>query len=192
MPLTINSRWRVAVAAFLSYLLVILTCVPFTGSAQSYPDPRLLQQQQPAPQYRAGELLVRFRTGVSKHDKEAIIARHGVQMKKVLRGDSGFEKLNVSTGRDVGTVALEMLLNPQVEFAEPNFLITKDDLIPNDVRFDEQWTLRNTGQNSGTMGSDINAVRAWDTTTGSSSTVIAVIDSGIDFTHPDLANNQWT
>src|SRR6185503_12480898 len=55
-----------------------------------------------------------------------------------------------------------------------------------------QWALRNTGQNGGQYGSDINAATAWQTTTGSSATIIAVIDSGIDFTHPDLTNNQWT
>ncbi len=78
-----------------------------------------------------------------------------------------------------------------MEFAEPNFLISKDDLSPNDTRFNEQWALHNTGQNGGLFGSDVNASSAWNTTTGSKATVIAVIDSGIDFTHPDLANNQW-
>jgi subtilisin family serine protease len=83
-------------------------------------------------------------------------------------------------------------MKPQVEFAEPNFLISKSDLTPNDAQFNEQWALRNTGQNGGQYGADINASGAWQTTTGSPATVIAVIDSGIDFTHPDLANNQWT
>jgi subtilisin family serine protease len=146
--------------------------------------------QQPLPQYREGELLVRFRAGVSKRDQEAIIARHGAQKKNDLRGESGIGKLTV-TGRDVSAVALELLLDPQVEFAEPNFVIAKDDVVPNDAHFNEQWALRNTGQNSGQVGSDINAVGAWNTTTGSRSTVIAVIYSGVDFSHPDLVNNQW-
>ena len=195
MPITIlssNSRWRIIVAAFLTYLLVVVTYVPLMASAQSCPMwPPHRVQQQLTPQYREGELLVRFRTGISRRDQETIIARHGAQKKTDLRGESGIGKLKVSTGRDVRTVALDMLLNPQVEFAEPNFLIAKDDVIPDDARFNEQWTLRNTGQNSGQMGSDINAIGAWDTTTGSNSTVIAVIDSGVDFSHPDLANNQW-
>ena len=186
-----KSNLRVIVATFLTYLIVMMTCVPFTSSARSSFSSKAGQtQQQPAPQYREGELLVRFRAGVSKRDQDAIIARHGAQKNKDLRGESGIGKVKVS-GRDVRAVAFEMLLDPQVEFAEPNFVIAKDDVIPNDPRFDEQWTLRNTGQNSGQAGSDINAISAWDTTTGSRSTVIAVIDSGVDFSHPDLANNQW-
>ena len=184
-----NSSRRVIVAAFLTYLLAILTCVPFTSSAH-IPTIRPSTMQQPAPQYREGELLVRFRAGVSQRDQDAIISRHGAQKKNNLRGQSGIGKLKV-TDRDVSTVALEMLLDPQVEFAEPNFVIAKDAVIPNDAHFNEQWALRNTGQNSGQVDSDINAVGAWNTTTGSRSTVIAVIDSGVDFSHPDLINNQW-
>lgn len=63
---------------------------------------------------------------------------------------------------------------------------------PNDPRFVEQWALNNTGQSGGQFGSDIGVTGAWQRTTGGASTVIAVIDSGIDFTHPDLANNKWT
>src|ERR1041385_7046274 len=149
-----------------------------------------IQEQAAAPR-REGEILVRFRAGISQHDKDTIVATHGARKKKQLEGDSGVEKLEVLGGRDLPTVVLEMLLNPQVEFAEPNFLIAKDELSPSDARFNEQWALRNTGQNGGQFGSDINAGSAWTTTTGSKATVIAVIDSGIDFTHPDLANNQW-
>ena len=170
-----NSSRRVIVAAFLIFLLAILTCVPFTGSAH-IPASNPNRMQQPAPQHRDGELLVRFRAGVSRRDQDAIMARHGAQKKHDLRGESGIGKLKV-TSRDVATVALELLLDPQVEFAEPNFLIAKDAVVPNDAQFNEQWALRNTGQNSGQLDSDINAVGAWNTTTGSRSTVIAVIDS---------------
>ena len=63
---------------------------------------------------------------------------------------------------------------------------------PNDPEFSNQWALSNTGQTGGQYGSDIEATTAWQTTTGAQSTVIAIIDSGVDFTHPDLANNRWT
>jgi hypothetical protein len=64
--------------------------------------------------------------------------------------------------------------------------------LPNDPSFGQEWSLQNTGQSGGTAGIDINAPRAWDITTGSRSVVVAIIDSGIDLTHPDLAANLWT
>jgi RHS repeat-associated protein len=123
---------------------------------------------------------------------------HSAQRNK-LRGESGVEKLRTQSGQSPESLAQALLQQPAVEFAEPNFLIEPDQAnsgnaatLPNDAQFGEQWALRNTGQNSGQYGSDIGATTAWQTTTGSQATVIAVIDSGIDFTHPDLVNNQWT
>ena len=67
---------------------------------------------------------------------------------------------------------------------------------PDDVRLADQWSLRNTGQSvNGTTGStdaDIDAPEAWDLTTGSAEVVVAVVDSGIAYDHPDLAPNIWT
>ncbi|HEY0763635.1 MAG TPA: S8 family serine peptidase [Pyrinomonadaceae bacterium] len=152
---------------------------------------RATQEQAPA-RFREGEILVRFRSGVSEREKETIMATHGGRNKKQLTGNSGLEKLELAAGRDAKTAVLQLLLNPQVEFAEPNFLIEKEDVSPNDPQFGRQWGLQNTGQDGGQFGSDIRARNAWDRTTGAQSTVIAVIDSGIDFTHADLKNNQWT
>lgn len=62
---------------------------------------------------------------------------------------------------------------------------------PNDPQFDEQWGWNNTGQTGGTLDSDIDAPEAWNVFTGSPNTIVAVIDTGIDYTHPDLAGNIW-
>jgi len=64
--------------------------------------------------------------------------------------------------------------------------------IPNDASFGTLWGLNNSGRSPGVGNSDINAPEAWETTTGSRSVVVAVIDSGVDYTHPDLAANVWT
>jgi subtilisin family serine protease len=63
---------------------------------------------------------------------------------------------------------------------------------PNDTRYGEQYGLNNTGQTGGTSDADIDAAEAWDLTRGFSGTVIGVIDTGINFSHPDLAANVWT
>src|SRR5437660_525499 len=62
---------------------------------------------------------------------------------------------------------------------------------PNDPSFGSQWDLNNTGQGGGTPGADIHATQAWSVTTGSAKTVVAVIDTGVDYNHPDLYQNIW-
>ena len=62
---------------------------------------------------------------------------------------------------------------------------------PVDPRFGEMWQLDNTGQTGGQLDADIDAPFAWDITQGSGSTVVAVIDTGVNFAHPDLAANMW-
>jgi large repetitive protein len=64
-------------------------------------------------------------------------------------------------------------------------------VIPNDPDFIMQWHLNNTGQTFGTPDADIDANEAWDIETGNADIVIAIIDTGVDYTHPDLAANIW-
>jgi subtilisin family serine protease len=61
----------------------------------------------------------------------------------------------------------------------------------NDPKLSEQWSLHNEGQRGGKKEADIRALSAWARTTGSRRVVVAVIDSGVDYTHPDLINNIW-
>jgi thermitase len=105
----------------------------------------------------------------------------------------------------------EYSANPNVLYAEPDYLVslpteqadnvpsTVESLelasmrTPNDPEFPLLWGLKNTGQAPfyGKSGADIKAPDAWGTTTGSSSVVIAIVDTGVDYTHPDLAANIW-
>jgi subtilisin family serine protease len=97
---------------------------------------------------------------------------------------------------EVASSAIESLShNPYVEVAEPNY-IYRLEKTPNDLDYGKLWGLKNTGQadsrSNGTAGIDIDAERAWDITTGSEDVVVAVIDTGMDYTHPDLKENIWT
>ena len=73
---------------------------------------------------------------------------------------------------------------------EPDYRLSIN-LTPNDTYYDQQWGLHNIGQDGGTPDADIDAPEAWDITTGSSEIIVAVIDSGIDYNHPDLKANMW-
>lgn len=65
------------------------------------------------------------------------------------------------------------------------------DRMPNDPFFSNLWGMHNTGQTGGKADADIDAPSAWTLNTGSASTIIAVIDTGVDYNHPDLSANMW-
>ena len=77
--------------------------------------------------------------------------------------------------------------HPDVFYAEPNRIVHHTGT-PNDPSFSSQWSMKNTV----TPGADISATSAWNVTTGSSSNVIGIVDTGVDYTHPDLAANIWS
>lgn len=92
--------------------------------------------------------------------------------------------------QDVLKLVEELKQDPNVEYAEPNYILHTQ-LIPNDTLYS---TSGSWGQSFPDMWGlkKINAEKAWDETTGSSQVIVGVIDTGIDYTHPDLVNNVWT
>jgi subtilisin family serine protease len=89
-----------------------------------------------------------------------------------------------------GTVAALLALlqaNSSVAYVEPDYIL-KASNTPNDPYFPQQWSFLNTAL----PGADIGATFAWDLSTGSAATVMGVVDTGIDYTHPDLAANVWS
>ncbi len=100
-------------------------------------------------------------------------------------------ELNLNRATSVETALATIRTNPFVAYAEPDYTV-RIATTPNDPQFASLWGLNNTGQTGGTTDADIDATEAWDLTTGSSSTIVAVIDTGVDYRHPDLAANIWT
>ena len=141
------------------------------------------------------ELFVRFRPGVSKEQIEAITGRLHDRIEDQIESVSGLDVIEDDQGADVATLIEEYGRLPEVEYVDEIYKIQADGLnpvLPNDPRFDEQWALANNGQNGGTKGADISAPLAWATTKGSDKVIVAVLDSGVDYTHRDLAMNIWT
>ncbi len=104
----------------------------------------------------------------------------------------GLFELTLAPGVSVGQALAAARADGRILGAQPDYRVHLTAArIPNDAQFGAQWALRNTGQTGGTAGAHINAAGAWAVTTGNPNTVVAVIDTGVDYTHPDLAANMW-
>jgi len=97
--------------------------------------------------------------------------------------------LKLSATEDPKEVKEKYKQDPEVVYAEPNYVVTIE-LLPDDASFSYLWGLHNTGQR-GNADADIDAPEAWDICTGSREVIVAVIDTGVDYQHPDLASNSW-
>lgn len=104
----------------------------------------------------------------------------------------GLQVVQLSAGEDVAQAVNRYRASGLVEFAEPDYKL-RSFATPNDPEFKSgaQWGLFNSGQSGGRLGSDIQAVAGWDTMNSASNIVVAVVDSGIRYTHEDLAANMW-
>lgn len=148
----------------------------------------------------ASEVLVRFRPGTSVERMRNIALSLNDRVEDEIEAVDGLAVIEDEDGATAEEVAAQYrALGALVEYAEPNYRINLDRELPgttahdhpDDPMFDEQWSLDNHGQGGGRAQADISAVRAWAKTTGSSKVVVAVIDSGVDYTHQDLVNNIW-
>lgn len=136
-------------------------------------------------------ILVRFASQAeSVAARNAVHALMGTERRHRYR-TIPVEVVELPPGTDLTEMIAAYEARPDVEYAEPNFMYAPLNT-PDDPSFDQLWGLHNTGQSGGTPGADISALDAWATTTGSSNVIVAVIDTGIDYTHPDLAANMWS
>ena len=144
------------------------------------------------------EVLVKFRPGVSLTRVEEITLAFNDEVEDRIEHAPGWLSIDDLDNADAYTTVAQYLALPEVEYAEPNMEIKLDavdtsllPVHPADPMFEEQWALSNSGQRGGTKGADISAMLAWATTTGDDDVVVAVLDSGVDYTHEDLAPNMW-
>jgi subtilisin family serine protease len=144
------------------------------------------------------EVLVKFKSGVSQEAIERLTALRHDRVEDRIENVEGLEAIDDLDNADAATLVSEYQQLPEVEYAEPNFEIELDEvdeplvpILPHDPQFNDQWALANSGQRGGKQGADISATLAWATTTGSDKVVVAVLDSGVDYTHEDLIQNMW-
>lgn len=141
-------------------------------------------------------VLVRFRDSLARlagspasGDFTGLPIGAGMRIGEALSLVNGLYEVKL-TGIPLHQALTAFANNPLVAYAQPDFEI-RAQAVPNDPSFANQWALRNTGQFNGTAGADIKATEAWNYTTGSGQIIVAVLDSGINYNHPDLAANMW-
>ncbi|MEZ4570038.1 MAG: S8 family serine peptidase [Thermomicrobiales bacterium] len=134
-----------------------------------------------------GELIVRFDDDASEEARKDALATG--KLTELQSFDEISAKLVRTDAEDLAAVIAELSLDSRVKYAEPNFLLSIDQAAQ-DPQYPYQWSLENTGQiiegNAGTADADIDAPEAWNVTTGSPDVIVAVIDSGIDLSHPEF------
>ncbi|MEA2284639.1 MAG: serine protease [Solirubrobacteraceae bacterium] len=138
-------------------------------------------------------VIVRFESGTDAAERAAARRAADVESPERLPGP-GLEVVQPEPGVTVKQSVAALERSPDVVYAEPD-AARRAFATPDDRFFGLQWALRNTGQSvggtAGTAGADIGAEAAWDVTTGWPGVVVAVVDSGADIAHPDLAPNLW-
>ena len=166
-----------------------------------------------------GEIIVKFKAGRGQSFlKSRMFSSLKVKDQRDINlSYDTLSVLKVSDDNSLISTLSALKNNPDIEFAEPNFTYTikpikKDNFLnkvlqkfpsnnftgntPDDPDFEKLWGMNNSGSNeprgkAGIEGADINAIKAWEITKGSRAIKIAVIDTGVDYNHPDLKSNMW-
>ncbi len=165
----------------MSRRLAVILLVMILGSTAGLAGP-------PDDPFKPGEVLLKFKAGTAAAERSQVLGAMGGSVARA------FPRLGIEVVRLKDLTVTEAVSryagHQALEFIEPNYELTIV-TVPNDPRFPELYGLQNTGQTGGTPGADISAVEAWSTFTGSSDVIVGVIDTGVDYNHPDLAANMW-
>jgi len=178
---TISHAMRLALICVLGLVLVAVVTVAGPNAAAAQ-DISVTCTDETVP----GELLVGYRDGAVAAATSPV---NGASLLDVIP-EINVQVVQLPVSIDTAEATAVYETDPNVEFVEPNSVVCAT-TTPNDQYFPNQWGLNNTGQSNGTAGADIAATDAWNVTTGSASVTIAVIDTGIDYTHPDLDDGRY-
>lgn len=157
-----------------------------------------------ASRYVRGELLVKFSAEATLRRRAAAVAAQAHSVVREL--GPGWTHVRLRPGQRVEDALAAYAADPAVEDAQPNFLY-RASAVPDDPAYGQLWAFRNDGQevssvpqppdelyaahNPGTAGADINVEPAWGVTTDCTGAVVAVLDTGVNYDHEDLAPNLW-
>lgn len=147
----------------------------------------------PGQRFAPQRVLVVPEAGVTPQELAELNARVGGRVERVVPGGR-VRRVGLPASVSVAEAVRRYESSPLVRFAEPDFVVrpSQSPTGPNDPDYGRLWGLKNTGQTGGVGDADIDAPGAWRVTTGTAGPPVAVIDTGVDVTHPDLKANVWT
>lgn len=188
--------------------LALLTTVLVSAPGDAKPKPPFTPQlpstyDAQKHEFVPGEVIVQYKPYVTRGAALNSAYNSNRSVVKALRfktrGKGAMLVTRVKSGRTVQQEVADLKKNPDVEYAQPNY-IYRILSVPNDTDYSKMWGLKNTGQtmsspvystnNPGTSGFDIGIETAWSTITDCSSVTVAVIDSGVNYNHEDLDGNM--
>jgi subtilisin family serine protease len=179
----------------MNYLLMF-SLILFSGSLFAKKKEKMEQEFIP------GEFIVKLKDGKNLKLDSSLTIKKSI--------NDSFKVVTAPAEKSIQNIINSLESNPAIEYAEPNYIwrpieegsadftsLDNDISSPDDPYFNTQWGLKNTGSNepsaesSGVAGSDISALRAWTLNKGSKQIKVAVIDTGVDYNHPDLRDQMW-
>lgn len=139
------------------------------------------------------QLLLMPRHGAALPGLNALHAARQAQVVRVFPTLADLQVVRLRNEDHVADAIARYQASGLVDFAEPDYVVSVAATLPSDPYFQNgtQWWLNNYGQNGGVPGADLNAPQAWDVARSASNVVVAIVDSGIRYTHEDLVENLW-
>ena len=150
----------------------------------------IAQSQAQTNLYRQDRILVK----PSVPNINTLNAQLGTRVLRSYPNIGNIQVVQLPQGMTVSQAIAQYQNSGQVAYAEPDYLVQATVTNPNDPKYTDGtlWGLNNTGQNGGTPDADIDAPEGWDRRTTANNVIVAVIDTGVRYTHEDLAANIWT
>jgi subtilisin family serine protease len=166
-----------------------LALAQILGQAQTYTTSLTAP---PPPPYRSDRIVIKPLPGIASSALVNLHSAHNISVLRNFEGMGGMQILGFSDGQSVPALVAAYQQSGLVEFAEPDYTFQLS-ATPNDPKFLDGtlWNLNNFGQSGGTVDADIDAPEGWDVLNSASNIIVAVLDTGVRYTHEDLAANMW-
>ncbi len=193
-----DSKFKIKKLMKILILIVFFICMSYLVTGVAENDFKTFKEF--SKRYVEDEILVKFKDTTPDFSIMSTVQLLSSNVKREIVKEK-LLLLKLKEGKSVEDAIADFKEIPDVKYVQPNFIYKIMSTTPNDTYYPNLWGLKNTGQtisnpsynnnNPGTLGMDMDMELAWDFVTDCSSIIVAVIDSGVNYNHVDLAGNMW-